>query len=248
MHRLLIGFQALLLLVLYAWVPTAGAAEPGTRRDAADVSLDAFAEDCQPDADRKFDHLEFVWVIPSTHWELSLIQEGFDAEEVAELAETLSDYVIVVAGQAKLNAFGVATFLEEQVVRSNLDVHASLRDDGRATPLRSVDEADLPTEMQQLLANAKPAIRSLLGQMGAGLVWIIYANDVEGRKLQADRPGRVGITLAYPGAAEANRYTVRFPADALFVPRRCPNGRNARVDWSFCPWTGKPLPPVQLPQ
>jgi hypothetical protein len=34
---------------------------------------------------------------------------------------------------------------------------------------------------------------------------------------------------------------IELPLNCLYVPRKCPNGKDAHISWSYCPWTGKKL-------
>ena len=34
---------------------------------------------------------------------------------------------------------------------------------------------------------------------------------------------------------------IEMPLNSLFVPRKCPNGKDAHISWKYCPWSGKLL-------
>jgi hypothetical protein len=68
----------------------------------------------------------------------------------------------------------------------------------------------------------------------------VRSTEADRRVIDPYGPGRLTVQLEKrDGDFMAAR--VELPINALFAPRLCSDGREARITWKFCPWTGERL-------
>jgi hypothetical protein len=60
------------------------------------------------------------------------------------------------------------------------------------------------------------------------------------RLLDPYRKGLISVQLANRNDDQITA-DIEMPLNALFVPRQCPNGKDAHISWKYCPWSGKRL-------
>ena len=107
---------------------------------------------------------------------------------------------------------------------------------------RMVPLASLPDELRPLIQGVEPMMRATLGELGKNLHILVITDDAPaGRAMSPYESGTLTVTMQSGGGSAREALVIETPADALFVPRLCPNGKPAHVTWKFCPWDGARL-------
>ncbi len=94
-----------------------------------------------------------------------------------------------------------------------------------------------------VLKNMRPMVEGTIGEAGKHLEIVVIDNrNPDGSPIiDAYGPGRIDIRMVRESGQNVDSYT-ELPMNSLYVPRKCPNGRDADISWKFCPWTGQRLP------
>jgi len=240
MHRL-----PCFLTVCGLFLPSLGAIE---RKPIEDVDLDALISETQKSpAGQSDDHTTLVWWITPEFWQRHVAGDptiAADPAAAAEMAQTLKlikNYSVLGIVQADMTAAGTFLFYDEVTVLKGLQI-MKVTPAGVKTPLQP-SKQDVAA-LDELLDLMRPVLAGALGSLGQNLHFVVLddlAADGVTRILDPYAPGTLEVTL---GTTAAKTLVTDFPLplDALFVPRKCPNGENAHISWKFCPWTGVKLP------
>ena len=205
-----------------------------------EIDSDALTRDTQTTAPCDSDHMNLIWAIPVEFWKAAFASDPtMTPAQKTEIVAALEEYVIIGIVQADVGALGAFGFYPEEEVREGLsmtftDVDGNERD--------IVPAAEIGVEAQALLAALKPILSAAMGNMGENLHFIVIDDDLDGtgRTWDPYAAGMLSIDLKTRDG-EALNGRLEGPINALFVPRKCPNGKDAHVTWKFCPWTGKEL-------
>jgi hypothetical protein len=215
----------------------AGAQE---RKPMAAIDTDGLTGDTQISAPCGSDHMNLIWAIPVEFWKAAFASDpSMTPAQSAEIIGALEEYVIIGIVQADIGDAGQFDFYSEDEVRGALNM--SFTDaDGKAREIVPTNQVGL--EAQQLLAALKPMLSAAMGNMGQNLHFIVINDDAgeSGRTWDPYAPGVLAVDLK-TRAGKALEGRMEGPINALFVPRKCSNGKDAHVTWKFCPWTGEEL-------
>jgi hypothetical protein len=210
------------------------------RKAMADIDTDGLTGDTQISAPCGADHMNLIWAIPIEFWKAAFAADpSMTPAQKAEIIGALEEYVIVGIVQADIGDGGEFDFYSEEEVRGALKM--SFTDaEGKSRAIVSTDQ--IGPEAQQLLAALKPMLSAAMGNMGQNLHFIVVNDDAGevGRTWDPYAEGVFHIDLKTRGGKALNG-EMEGPINALFVPRKCPNGKDAHVTWKFCPWTGEAL-------
>jgi len=93
-----------------------------------------------------------------------------------------------------------------------------------------------------LLSMFKPMLGAAMGNMGENFHFftLIDEDETGTRVIDPYRSGILKFNFAKRDG-EQLKTQIEFPLNELFVPRKCPNGKDAHISWKYCPWTGKLL-------
>lgn len=215
-------------------------AEAQERKAMVDINSDALTGDTQISAPCGSDHMNLIWAIPIEFWKAAFAGDpSMTPAQKAEFIGALEEYVIIGIVQADIDDAADFDFYSEGEVRKSLKM--SFTDaDGKSRSIVPTDEVG--REAQQLLAALKPMLSAAMGNMGQNLHFIVVNDDAgeAGRTWDPYASGVLNVDLQTRGG-KALEGRMDGPINALFVPRKCPNGKDAHVTWKFCPWTGKEL-------
>ena len=108
----------------------------------------------------------------------------------------------------------------------------------RLRPLKTLNR-----DMTKLIRQIKPMLAGALGKMGRNFNFLTFSNrDASGNRLISPyKNGTLKITLTNNKGRDPKTLEMETLLDALHVPRKCPNGKNAHVSWKYCPWSGNAL-------
>ncbi len=174
-----------------------------------------------------------VWWMPQQFWEESMnANPSVSPEARAQVLATLADYTILALMRANVGALGIA----DAVPKAELVKNARVKVDGKL--IESLPPEQISPAAQLLLGQLKPALASMVGQVGQSLEFVVYPGKVDGRLLlDAARPGTFEVQLFDQTKAW------RLPLGSLLPPRTDrKTGEQFPGNYNFNPYTGDKLP------
>lgn len=211
------------------------------RRSIRDIDIDAITKDTQVSpAGAGDEHVAFVWWVPIEFWQSILARDGNTSERDKNATlDALSGSSLIAIVQADVSSVGAFKFYSKDEVEKNM--HVSFTNaGGEKQRLRPVQV--LAPDLEVVLGVFKPLLSAAMGNLGANMHFYVFDDQGEAgpRLLDPYRKGVISVQLA-KNSKEIMIADVELPLNALFVPRKCPNGKEAHVSWNYCPWSGKQL-------
>lgn len=225
------------IALLFASAQGAAAQE---RKAMADIDTDGLTGDTQFSAPCGPDHMNLIWAIPIEFWKAAFAADpSMTPAQQAEIVGALEEYLIIGVVQADIGDAGEFDFYSEDEVRASMAM-SFVGENGKRREIAPTNEVG--PEAQQLLAALKPMLGAAMGNMGQNLHFIVV-NDEAGEGARTWDPYEAGefVVNLKTRTGAALEGVMDGPINALFVPRKCPNGKDAHVTWKFCPWTGEAL-------
>ena len=211
------------------------------RKPMADIDTDAMTGETQFSAPCGSDHMNLIWAIPIEFWKASFALDATMTEQQrSEVIGSLEKFAIFGVVQADIAETGAFDFYREEELIAALKM--AFTDSDGNTHIISRAES-IPDQTQHLLDAIKPVLTAAMGPLGQNFHFIVIKDENGVRGGRAWDPyafGELTINLKTRDGAPLSA-KLAGPIDALFVPRKCPNGKNAHVTWKFCPWTGVEL-------
>lgn len=209
------------------------------RKPIAQVDTNTLATDLQAvDAgDRK---LDLIWWIPVEFWEATFRQnQDLPEAQADEILGILRNHSVLAVVQADISTIGAFHFFEKETVMNGLKIEA-IDAGGNSQTISHTEPSD--PDVRLMLDQLKPILSQAMGNLGQNLYFLpLPAFDDDGERLPSPyESGLVRVTLKR--GKTSSTLDLGLPADSLFVPRPCPNGKPAHVSWAYCPWSGKKLP------
>ena len=204
-----------------------------------DVEIDRLIDETQ--ASDSNQGIALVWWIPQEFWGVALHQDpSLSDANRDEILNTLSPYFMLAVIQGELSSFGGARFYDEARVKQNLTVYFE-DERGRTQTFTALEQ--IPSDIELLQRTIRPMLSQMMGNMGQNFHFFTYENvDSDGKQqISSYENGIIQIQLAGIGKVSDSQFQIELPLDSLFVPRLCPNGKEAHVSWKFCPWDGTRL-------
>lgn len=211
------------------------------KKDISDVSISDIVTDIQAQAEGAGDnHLSLVWWVPYEYWLSVFSREDTVPDAIKnEMLDVLKKYMVVGVVQADISPIGSFDFYSKDTVMSGLSVFYRAND---KKEISLSPEKDVSGEMTLIMEQISPILKGAMGNMGANFHFFVYrdVNKDGERLIDPYKNGKVRVNLKN---RESKKLSVGFeaPLNSLFVPRLCPNGKEAHVSWSYCPWSGKKL-------
>lgn len=216
--------------------------QAATSKPIENINSDALTNELQ--ATTTEERFEMVWWIPQEFWAVTLKQSADVSDEMAQpLLDQLEPYAMLAVVQADISPLGAFDYYDEQTVLSHLRLIYSDAE-GAEHELMPLDAENLPGDVTLLQQQITPLLKAAMGPMGSHL-WFFTFKAIDDHQEQIMSPyeaGQLTINTADGVGEHILKHRFQFPLDSLFVPRRCPNGRDAHISWKFCPWTGEALP------
>jgi hypothetical protein len=183
------------------------------------------------------DHLAFVWWIPNEFWEATLSQDTtISKTDQDEILEALSGISLLAVIQADMTYFGAFKFYSKEEIEKQMLVSFT----GVSGKRQKISlKQTLNPDLEILLGALNPILGAAMGNMGDNFHFYVL-NDKSNfsyRLLNPYRKGQLNVQLAKRND-ELMIGSLEMPLNSLFIPRKCPNGKNAHISWKFCPWTG----------
>jgi len=229
------------LLLAAVIVLMAGNAAAAERRPVQDIDPDALAGDTQvmlPGAGD--DHLAMAWWIPLEFWQ-SILERDMSTSDADKksILDALSGTSLLAVVQADITAMGAFVFYPKEEVAEKMSISFTGGDGARQSlaPLQKI-----APNLEVVLGTLKPVLGAAMGNLGNNMHFYVLSDrsGASGRLLDPYREGRIGLHLV-KRSGERIATEIELPVNALFVPRKCPNGKDAHISWKYCPWSGKRL-------
>ena len=155
------------------------------------------------------------------------------------MLDALSGTSLLAVVQADITQLGAFIFYSKNEVEEKMLISFA---DARGERLALVPMRTIDPNLEIVLSLLKPVLGNAMGNLGNNMHFYVLDDRSKNslRLLDPYRKGLISIQLAKkngdPITAE-----IETPLNSLFVPRKCPNGKDAHVSWKFCPWSGKRL-------
>lgn len=211
------------------------------KKPLKDVDSDAFTSDTQVSPKGTGDkHIALVWWIPNEFWEAVLSRDpDVGASEKRAMLDAMAGVSLLAVVQADINVLGAFEFFSREQVEKNMSLSFSDAA-GKLQKLSPVRE--ISSDLEIVLSVFKPMLGAAMGNLGENMHFYVLSDKSmsSARLLDPYLEGQLNIQLAKKDKS-LMQAKIELPINALFVPRKCPNGKDAHVSWKYCPWTGKKL-------
>ena len=233
MRKLMIAAITVLSISTYAI-----AAE---RKLLMNVDTDELSTDTQVSAEGAGDtHFAMIWWIPTEFWDATLSREAVLTEAQKNyFLDTMSNISLLATIQADITELAAFHYylkeeVEEKMFITFTDTTGRRK---RLLPMTSVTE-----DQEVVLGIFKPILEAAMGNLGKNMHFFVL-NDKSNSSHRIIDPYRTGYLSVQLSKRNGDLITagIEMPLNALFVPRKCPNGKSAHVSWKYCPWSGKRL-------
>lgn len=228
-------FSVLLLLAF-------GPAEAAERKALKDVNTDAFINDTQRMlSGNDSQHVSLVWWIPQEYWaSVTAKNKAISVAQSQNILDALSGISLLAVVQADISAFGSFDFYSKAEVKEDLFIEFA-PEDGQAEALQPVE--DVEGEVKNMLSVLKPVLANAVGNLGSNMHFFVLTDETRNDDRLAD-PYAGGLWNFRLQKRDGTQLSTRIetPLNALFIPRKCPNGKDAHISWKYCPWSGERLP------
>lgn len=180
------------------------------------------------------DELTMVWWIPEEYWQVSFAQDSnMTAAQTEEFIKILRPYVLIVAVDGKVGAFGGVTYKSETVIRDSIQLI-----DNQGTHYRVLSDEKIDVDAKNFLSMMKPVFANMLGPMGQNMHFFLFQSKNEkGQNIaEAKKEGSFSVKL------DEKLFKWRLPLDSLLPPKTCPVcAEKMSGAWRYCPWDGARL-------
>jgi hypothetical protein len=199
---------------------------------AATAGMQELVRDTQRTAESG-GNMTMVWWMPQQFWEESLKANPAMPEAArAQVLSALADYNIIALLRAKPGATGLAD------VQPKVELFKNARVEVNGKLIEPMVLEQISPVAQLLLAQLKPAMAAMAGQVGQALEFVVYPAKGADGKLQFDalQPGTLKVSLY-----DAN-FSWRLPLGSL-LPAKLDKktGEEFPGNYQFNPFTGDKL-------
>lgn len=230
-----------LLMVVLVISMLAGRAEAAEKRPVAEIDSDSLMVDTQVSPrGQGDDHVALVWWIPNEFWESVFARDDFTPEaDKNAMLDAIEGVSMVAVVQADITPFGAFRFYSKREVEREMSL-TFVDAEGGVTPLKPMK--NIGEELELVLGTFKPILGAAMGNLGQNMhFYVLDDRDKDNARLvDPYEKGRIDIQMSRRDDVKM-KTEIEMPLNALFVPRKCPNGKDAHVSWVFCPWTGERL-------
>lgn len=205
------------------------------------VDTDAFAEDTQVTPKGAGDnHLALAWWVPNEFWESILSRDHTtSASNKKAMLDAMSGVSLLAIIQADITELGAFEFYSKEEVEKNMRLSFSDLEGNEIhlSPMQALD-----SDLEVILSVFKPILGAAMGNLGNNMHFYVLSDRSKSsdRLIDPYQKGRISIQLAKKDTSLMDA-SIDLPVNALFVPRKCSNGKEAHISWQYCPWTGEKL-------
>lgn len=184
------------------------------------------------------DHVVLTWWVPKEYWEVVMARDTTTPPDAKkQLLNTLSGVSLLAVVQADVSPTGSFDFYSKEEVDKNLRITFSGENGKKKLTIKD----NIDPGLRDLLEVLKPILAGAMGNMGQNMhFYVLEDRSPRGRIIDPYAEGIIQVQLASRDD-ESMDGKIELPINSLFVPRKCPNGKEAHISWKFCPWTGEKL-------
>ncbi len=229
------------LLISFIIVLAATCAMAAEKKLLKDVNIDAFTSDTQVLPIGAGDnHVALAWWIPNEFWESILSRDMTTSEtDKKAMLDAMSGISLLAVVQADITRLGAFKFYSKEEIEKKMLV-TFVAAGGKRQRLSLMQTIN--PDLEVVLGTFKPILGAAMGNFGNNMHFYVLNDKSKSslRLIDPYRKGLISIKLAKRNGSLmiAN---IEMPLNSLFVPRKCPNGKDAHISWKYCPWTGKLL-------
>ena len=211
------------------------------KKPLRDVDTDAFMADTQVALQGAGDnHAALVWWIPNEYWESIFSRDTTTSEsDKKAMLDAMSGISLLAVVQGDITTFGAFKYYSKEEIEKNMLISFSDADGKkqRLSPMQKIDP-----DLEVILGSIKPILGAAMGNLGSNMHFYVLNDKSKAyfRLLDPYRKGQFNIQLSRRDKVLMPA-SIEMPLNSLFVPRKCPNGKDAHISWKYCPWTGKRL-------
>lgn len=208
------------------------------RKPISEIDIHAMTQATQKVIHEEKDkHLAIVWWTPVEFWQHSFTKVQ-DESVRKSLVDAFSGASLIAITQADIEPMGVFDFYSKDEIEKHLVITFT---DAQGHQHKVLLKNQISPELHGMLGFLKPMLAGAMGNLGNNMDFFVIDDNADGKRLldpyqkgllSIDLQDRKGTTL---------HSEIEMPLNPLFVPRKCPNGKDADVSWKFCPWDGTPL-------
>lgn len=221
----------------YFFVPSSFALE---KKSILEVTTDQLLVDTQiAPQGATDDHTAVVWWLPQEFWDSTYARDTSSSEkDKAAMMDALEGVSLLGIVQADVSRLGSFKFYSKEDIERNLSVAYVTGDSSQDVSILK----EIKPDLQVILGSIKPILEQALGNMGQNLHFFVL-KDVDANGNRLIDPYKSGVLEVFLKEVTGNKLSseIFLPLNSLFVPRKCSNGKDANVTWSFCPWSGGKL-------
>ncbi|WP_395010255.1 hypothetical protein [Undibacterium sp.] len=185
-------------------------------------------------------HVSLVWWIPSEFWKAVLSKDvNLTEMQKTSMIEVIANISLVAVVQADVSAIGSLKYYSKEEIGKNM-VLSFVDSKGKKEKLSPLQKID--SDLELVLGQFKPILGSAMGNLGNNLHFYVFndRSQTSTRILDPYQKGQIDVQLANKDKTLLDA-SIELPLNALFIPRKCSNGKDAHVSWNYCPWTGQKL-------
>jgi len=187
-------------------------------------------------------HVALVSWIPKELWQTTLARDTTTSEADKEfLLETMSGISLLAVFQADISQFGAFNFYTKEEIEGNMKINL-VDSAGVAQNLSPL--SNISPDLEIFLADWLPPVTSSssFGRVGDSIHFYVLSDleDSSSRLIDPYQEGNLNVRLSRRDSAPV-KASFELTLNSLFIPRKCPNGKDAHISWNYCPWSGKLL-------
>jgi hypothetical protein len=211
------------------------------RKPLSDVDTDALTAETQVTPPGTGDnHVALVWWIPNEFWEAILIKNStLDDVSKKTMLDAILGVSLLAIVQADITELGAFKYYSKDEIEQNMLISFTDPEGNKQslTPMKTIDP-----DLEVILGVFTPILGAAMGNLGNNMHFYVLNDNSEtsARLLNPFHEGRINVQLTKRNKDQMIA-SIEMPLNSLYVPRKCPNGKDAHISWNYCPWTGEPL-------
>ncbi len=211
------------------------------KKNPKDIDIDALTTELQATlkgVDQN--HFALVWWMPYEYWDAVFTQDpSINETDKNDMLDVLKEVTLMAVVQADVSTFGAFKFYSIDEVKKRIRLSFSDQN-SKKYDLELLEEID--PDLSIILSVFKPILSSAMGNLGQNMHFMVI-NDKTSDGHRIIDPYNSGIFSINLEDKSGNVFKaeIETPLNSLFIPRKCPNGKDAHISWKYCPWTGEKL-------
>ena len=190
------------------------------------------------------DHTADIQWFPIELWEAMLLKDPtMSKNDIREMLDALKGLSFLNVVQADTNVSYANPwnfYSRSEIKRNMIVVYTDVRN--RTHPLPVIREEQLDPFVGAITGVLKDFFKDIAGPLGENMHFFVLKNEamLNPKLVNAYKEGTLSVRLK-TRRGNVIRKSVELPLNSLYIPRKCPNGKDAHISWKFCPWTGQRL-------